>query len=36
MLFWHKSLGITEVIGISLILLPTGWVMLKSDPDLNP
>jgi drug/metabolite transporter (DMT)-like permease len=36
MLFWHKALGITELIGILLILLPTSWVMLKSDPDLNP
>ena len=36
MLFWHKALGITELIGILLILLPTGWVMLKSDPDVNP
>ena len=35
MLFWHKALGITELIGILLILLPTGWVMLKSKPDLN-
>ena len=34
-LFWHKSLEITELIGISLILLPTGWIMLKSDPHLN-
>lgn len=34
-LFWHKSSDITELIGILLILLPTGWVMLKSEPDLN-
>ena len=34
-LFWHKSSDITELIGILLILLPTGWVMLKSDPDLH-
>ncbi|NBY00875.1 MAG: DMT family transporter [Planctomycetes bacterium] len=34
-LFWHKSLDSIELIGILLILLPTGWVMIKSDPGLN-
>lgn len=34
-LFWQKSLAIAEVLGILLILLPTGWVMLKSEPELN-
>lgn len=32
-LFWKKSLSATETVGILMILLPTCWVMLKSDEE---